>query len=384
MGTRSRSLRTHLAIGSLATAMLIGACGGASDDAAITPRGGASNTHDGGAGNGGTSPVSGGSRSFGGVISAEAGATTNAGVHNDGGVPATTNDHGSGGAPEAPGGAFEQGGEPVVAPMLGRACTSACAVDLICEDDPSIPGGVCSQPCEFDSDCAAISSGSLCSGVCFEACELGDTTAAKCHGRDDFSCRLLDFKDTDTACTSNDNCPADAICTQGICVELYIACLPTCGSDDDCSGRHCNLGTGRCDDTPPTGKPIGAPCDKDRDCAGVCVSTSTGKMCTGNCSLSAPHGCGWNGQGKADAACWWTPIYNPNATDGDGAYCGQLCDCDNDCLTPTDRCISFSSIKGGDKRIHLWHRQGYCGPAQSNDTVIGPCEDGTAGATGSN
>jgi hypothetical protein len=89
-------------------------------------------------------------------------------------------------------------------------------------------------------------------------------------------------------------------------------------------------------------------------------------VCQAFCAISASgHGCGWNGKGRAEAACLLPTIFTPPEEDplGDLGYCALLCDCDADCEIAGDRCLDDQ-----DGLIReTWARNGYCRPLLSDE-----------------
>jgi hypothetical protein len=77
-------------------------------------------------------------------------------------------------------------------------------------------------------------------------------------------------------------------------------------------------------------------------------------------------GCGWSGEGSADAACLFGTLLSPagDAGAGDVGLCGALCDCNDDCNAVSDRCLDET---GGDV-LSLFGRNGYCRPLASDET----------------
>jgi hypothetical protein len=228
-----------------------------------------------------------------------------------------------------------------------------------------------------DADCTAIAAGTLCNtdaGICLEGCAIGPDAPSKCHDRPDFACQFLTSVSTTKTCTADEECANSAVCDKGTCVEIVTACQPTCASDDDCAGEFCNIGTGLCQAAKPTGKAVGSACDasvtNSTECSGLCIGDSAGtfSLCSGFCTFGVQGGCGWNGVGPADAGCMFVPRYVQTPGAGDVGYCGQLCDCNDDCLNPTAKCLSFTAI-GLDDFATFYARKGYCGTPDFTSTT---------------
>jgi len=163
-------------------------------------------------------------------------------------------------------------------------------------------------------------------------------------------------------------------------------CLPQCNSDADCGGDlFCDPSDGLCRTTQKTGKGIGEPCTPPGEggtdeCRGRCVSfiaESGGapltSMCAENCTAGSLPSCGWAGpsQGTADAYCLFTSTVvadRGGAGLGDLGSCGQLCNCNGDCLNPELICVS---LENADFERALG-RPGYCSLPEGGNTGI-PC-----------
>ena len=290
------------------------------------------------------------------------------------------------------GGTTSTGGSRNTVSNLGRACATdaTCGTNtgLSCLTDAAVPHGLCSAECQVSADCAKFSSGAVCTGgLCFEGCSAGSGASTKCHERPDFSCQLADTSMSTSSCVSDEQCAGASVCDQGTCLDVITACQPTCASDEDCGDGFCNIGTGLCQASQPTGLEVGSACAPDAmpdPCAGTCIGDSDGtfSLCSGICAFGVLGGCGWNGEGKADAACLFVPRYVKEAPDsGDLGYCGQLCDCNDDCRNPTAKCLSFAAIRLSAFET-AYGRKGYCGTAGADDVVLTACEGGAGGAGG--
>jgi hypothetical protein len=166
---------------------------------------------------------------------------------------------------------------------------------------------------------------------CLPGCTLGDQPASadKCRGR------------------------VDLVCTASTTGGKTGYCSPSCRSNLDCAPRFCDLGTGLCADSAPSGDPIGASCDpKSSKCAGGCVQQGTSFYeCTGLCSYGT-QGCGQNDAPPLDYYC--SIGANSVTGDGDLGYCAKLCDCDADCNRPDAICEAQSDL------VTRAGRQGMC------------------------
>jgi hypothetical protein len=113
-------------------------------------------------------------------------------------------------------------------------------------------------------------------------------------------------------------------------------CFPQCGSDEDCSGRSCDLARGLCTDTPATGAALGSPCETGDDCSGnLCVAVGPDdRFCSASCVFGQPVGCGYGlNASPRDASCFAPRVrgFLDSEGDGDVGLCIELCDVDSDC-----------------------------------------------------
>lgn len=270
------------------------------------------------------------------------------------------------------GGTGGSGGSGTVpAALVGKACTkdTDCATGLFCatatgNDMLGGPAnGVCTADCSINTDaCLAVDPNSICvtfnaSGsvaFCLETCTLGPTARGevKCLNRSDMGCADAGFGDGSGYCS------------------------PACRGDFDCSGRSCDLSSGLCTDASKIAgtKPIGSSCDPNSTTevckGGFCLTMpGGGGMCSGFCTLGTA-GCGEDPTAsRLDTYCLFT--FDPTLTDvGDQGFCGQVCDCDGDCLLTGSVCAPDQSLRQSSGRL------GYCTPKVASDgsTVAGmPC-----------
>jgi hypothetical protein len=276
---------------------------------------------------------------------------------------------------------------------LGSRCASdgSCESGLTCVTDTSRlldgkspAGGICTLPCQSDTECRAVAAGSFCVAFdaertlayCLEGCRTGVAGEPKCHGRTDVACTLLGLVPTSTACGTSDDCAISELCATTadppVCGDIVTGCVPNCGGDFDCApGSFCEFSTGLCVQTLPSGLSIGDRCDPTATtdpCNGYCQSkddAGTEGVCAAFCTL-APGllGCGWDGSEPADAACLFLTRLSPEPGIGDVGICGALCDCNADCVATDDRCVDESN---GDI-LTLWGRTGYCRQLQTGES----------------
>jgi hypothetical protein len=172
------------------------------------------------------------------------------------------------------------------------------------------------------------------------------------------------------------------VCSANVCQEIVSACVPTCRGDFDCApGRFCDFSTGFCVASEPPGLPIGSPCDPTLavdPCNGFCLAaegTGGEGTCGAYCSASViPAGCGWNGEGEAEAGCLFATVISRDAAGGislatsDLMLCGKLCDCNAECPATNEFCIDENA---GDPTVGIeaiFGRAGYCRSLLSGET----------------
>ncbi|MBW2537105.1 MAG: hypothetical protein JRI55_36800, partial [Deltaproteobacteria bacterium] len=306
---------------------------------------------------------------------------SDAGCEGEESSPATTA-VGGGTGDGGGGGAATGTGLNVDGSRLGAACaTSDECGGLVCDlpapsSDPSgYAGGICTFTCEDADLCAQVLTGARCiDGLCLEPCEYGpsDLSAAdptKCHGRGDVACYEVH--------------------EGGAIRDL---CLPTCNVDADCGDpMFCDPAEGFCRPVPPSGLSDGMPCNAHADCMGICFDSTPSQrgVCARVCTLGRVPSCGWDGSGSADYGCLLSQDA-ANAGFGDGGFCAELCDCDEQCSSPSFVCEPFAAVP------HLsapWAQQvvtgsgraGLCVDAEeaSGGSPGMPCTGGGGGSAGS-
>ncbi|HEV8245323.1 MAG TPA: hypothetical protein VGP93_06130, partial [Polyangiaceae bacterium] len=258
---------------------------------------------------------------------------------------------GSGGGGGMDGGIIRDSGSDAGTGKLGQACAtdSECGDSgLICikRDDPVLgggapPKGLCTTPCTQDDTCLEFASDAYCvafgarnsDGYCIEGCTAGSALGSedKCHAREEFVCTLIGVIPSSTVCDVTTDCASGELCDNGTCGEIVTGCMPLCGGDHDCaSGFFCDFTSGLCVQEEPTGLDINQQCDPDAlvdPCNGFCLAASTGSSdgsCSAFCNLGSVYGCGFSGEGQADAACLFSTIIAPDPGAGDVGLCGQL------------------------------------------------------------
>jgi hypothetical protein len=304
----------------------------------------------------------------------------------------------------------------------GSTTTSAlgepCASDADCDDRTTClmpdglpsgdgpPNGLCTAMCASDDECLELASSAYCVGFeadendnpisyCILGCVGGERGAPKCRERDDFGCGILATSPTSQTCVDTNSCGLDQVCFADIegdppvCQDMLTACRPLCRADTDCADdQFCNFASGFCTAMQPPGLPIGALCNpnlppEQDECNGFCLATdetSTEGTCAAFCSAGIDlYGCGWVGDGPADAACLYPTIISRDGAGGislavsDLMLCGGLCDCNDDCPAEAEYCVDENQ---GDPTLSinaLFGRGGYCRPLiqEDGETVEG-------------
>jgi hypothetical protein len=265
-------------------------------------------------------------------------------------------------------------GEVSTGRPLGSACTvdGDCASGLSCWTEKTgrdewPKRGICTMPCTTDGECDDKTKGSLCVSsnrkppqqkFCYPGCTAGGATLdkptmmldpAKCGGRADLGCQYA---------------AAD---------RQY--CFPTCSGDEGCGSGKCDPYWGLCAKgiTEDMYKDIGNGYAPDSGVEVGTVECSTRflmtdpdgvRFCSASCTVGVVPSCGWNGMGKANAACLSLP---PGGGVGDRARCVELCDCDSNCRAPL-RCVKLKPSLATE-----FGRVGFC--AGSGESYAASCGD---------
>ena len=178
--------------------------------------------------------------------------------------------------PDCESGVCEKATGRCITASVGTTCTRStdCVGGLQCYSGAGIPGGYCSRNCG-QTTCPGAS----------RCVTLGDSESV---------CLLT--------CTVTADCRSGYECAAG-------ACAPRCSSNAQCGfGKQCNTTTGRCVESGPAVRSIGAACTQASDCdSNVCfdqASTGTpGGACTQSCqAATCPTGSVCAGTGVA-AVC---------------------------------------------------------------------------------
>lgn len=251
----------------------------------------------------------------------------------------------------ATGGSGNGGGTATGLP-IGERCTSngECASGLCLRPDDAkavltsgtVPGGLCTAPCESSADCRAENDDAACvafaaGSFCVQSCRFGTPGIGeeKCGRRAELSCQPT-LADGAPECNDDEECSAPYLCFEGTC-SLLPVCLPRCNSDNDCpADRYCNPRDGECVTARPTGKLPGETCDPDAsedECRGRCLSFGDGiSECDEGCTVGAPGGCGYPDALTAPVVCAFY-AYDLGVPQGvlDEGSCAQLCRCNDEC-----------------------------------------------------
>jgi hypothetical protein len=382
----------------LSTASALHGCSSSSDDDAEKDGAGAE-AGEGSilrGGSGGSAPTGSSGNASGGSGNAAVGGSNSSGSGGSGvaagagGMSGGGNEARGGSTSGTAGGGSGAGGAVVPTANIGAECEADadCGSGLLCITPNSTifgsggpAGGLCSRVCEVAEDCGANAycvpfEEDATSGYCIEACQTGSAGEPKCHQRSNLACGLLALVPTSVACSSIADCGGDQLCDidASTCGDIIPGCVPTCSGDFDCeAGQYCSFSSGLCTAGTRSGLDIGELCDPSAStdpCSGFCSATNaagTEGICSALCTLSPTlRGCGWNGEGGAEAACLFGTALSPagEAGVGDIGLCGALCDCNDDCHAANDRCMDET---GGDV-LSLFGRNGYCRTLAADET----------------
>lgn len=212
------------------------------------------------------------------------------------------------------------------------------------------PSGVCVADCTEDASACDAFRGAACidtspvadgpgtTRLCLERCEFaGADLEQKCHRRVDVACEELEGSDGEGFCR------------------------PLCSVDAECGDRRCDRRLGVCRSaelvTPDTR--FGSECDAEAEepgCVGVCLELDDAlAVCSHRCVFGSADDCAALGEDQPSAC----QFVSPGGTIGDIGYCGELCDCNDECTAPSAICAAFADATLENVFGHL----GSCAPA---------------------
>jgi hypothetical protein len=189
--------------------------------------------------------------------------------------------------------------------------------------------------------------------LCFEACSLGATPEPKCHARAHMACAPIDETVSDKA-FCRPLCASDDECASAACDPVHAVC----GADkagDRTFGLRCNPASGALTE-PDAGTDLDAGADGSAgvECAGLCVQLNDApSLCSRRCMFGDAHECAPASGGLRRGGCVFVA---KGGSVGDLGYCGELCDCTDDCVEPTFVCDPFKDASLG----RAFGRKGVC------------------------
>jgi hypothetical protein len=253
-------------------------------------------------------------------------------------------DESDAGAPPVTHHTHDDAGAPAPKPKLGKTCTqdSQCPSGAFCSTQHAgelfggtAAVGTCVADCASSADACDAFEGAVCVGVsvtddgedagvessagalCFASCTVGKSDSETCGGQG-LACAPLTAADP----------------THGFC-------RPICASDGDCGRGVCDPRHGVCRERVARDTTFGRSChpDGEASCDGLCVSLSTDfAECSRRCVFGATSECAPASGGLRRGGCLFT---TPSGGLGDLGYCGELCDCKDDCTDPNAVCDAF-------------------------------------------
>lgn len=216
------------------------------------------------------------------------------------------------------------------APPAGT-CVADCTADLAACD--RFTNAICvdvTERTDSDEDAGARMSAALC----FERCELGAEAESDCHARDHVACAPLE---------------------EGAASGAF--CRPVCANDGDCAAGSCDPRHGVCRADAQLDRTFGQTCDPEANataCDGLCVKLSDGTgVCSSRCVFGNTEECAPATGNLRRGAC---VIASEGGAVGDLGYCGELCDCSEDCGGERLVCSAFSQ----EALAIAFGRKGHC------------------------
>ncbi len=224
------------------------------------------------------------------------------------------------------------------------------------------PEGTCVANCDSAGACATFAdavcvtldgtagqreAGSASTALCLERCAFGVSSQSKCHGRTHVACAPLD---PSAGGYCRPVCALDTDCISGVCDPTHGVCVPQ-ASKDGTFGQRCDSAPDAETGTNDAARPA---TDASTDgageageghavvCDGVCVRLNdTTSVCSHPCVFGDTNECAPVGAEQRRGGCLFV---TQKGSIGDLGYCGQLCDCNNDCTEPTFVCDAFDNV----------------------------------------
>ncbi len=222
------------------------------------------------------------------------------------------------------------------------------------------PGGYCTVPCEDRTPCDYR-------GVYHHCATRAGETQAYCERR----------------CLNGIDCGREAYTCAGELPPSGGVCIGVCSTDAHCGdGTRCNVYSGQCVSTAPTGAVTGETCAAPEDCqSGQCIPEVNdagvptgwvGGYCTGNCIL--PPGFNSSEFFSGDALPQGTCAGDAVCLPAEGNARGDLGTCYDQCMGPGDCRPGYTCLQ----RIPLQmgasvYSNGLCVP---DDCARTPCPSG--------
>lgn len=227
------------------------------------------------------------------------------------------------------------------------------------------PEGLCVADCSTDpSRCSAFEASTCVSSTLASSAA---TSKAFCLP----TCALDAGTQASPACAAVPSSACDALPGQTLGF-----CRPFCMFDVECASGVCDRRYGTCVTTaaPPASVGFGERCDPVvGDCAGVCVTLSSGNhVCSARCLAGDATECVTDqAVSRRSSLCGYAN--SSTVRPGNLGYCAPLCDCNVDCTATGFVCKPFSLTETRDRL----GRAGMCSPTPDSDGKVElgiPCQ----------